>query len=102
VAGWVYHLRKCGYYQSKIKIKCNYKGKSGKRNRIQPHKLGEAADGYLLSIRNSLSSRKRFENIINKAKSIAKKNKKDIIGCIPSDQNGNEHGLLKGDFDSND
>ena len=88
--------------KAKSKSSAIIKANLAKETEFSHTNWGEAADGYLLSIRNSLSSRKRFENIINKAKSIAEKNKKDIIGCIPSDQNGNEHGLLKGDTDSDD
>ena len=101
MAGWVYHLQKCGCcYQSK-KIKPNSKDKCGKGNRIT--NWGEAANGYLQSIRKNLSNRKRFENVVNKAKSIAKKNKrKDITVCTSFDQNKDECGLLRDNTDSDD
>jgi hypothetical protein len=89
--------------KAKSKSSAIIKANPAKETEFSHTNWGEAADGYLLSIRNSLSNGKRFEDIINKAKSIAKKNKKkDIMGRTPSDQNGNERGLLKDDTDSDD
>lgn len=64
---------------------------------------GEAANGYLRSIRKNLSNGKRFEDVVNKAKSIAKKNKrKDITVHTSLDQHEDERGLLGDDTDSDD
>jgi hypothetical protein len=84
-----------------IKTLNTVSGKESTRlNNFNHTNWGDEANGYLLSIKNSLSDDKKFDRVVNQAMRIAMANrKKDFVASAAVNEDANERALLADDSD---
>ena len=84
-----------------IKTLNTVSGKESTRlNNFNHTNWGDEANGYLLSIKNSLSDDSKFDRIVNQAMRMAMANrKKDFAASAAVNEDANERALLADDSD---